>query len=166
MSSRRSKAMIRHTVPVLPAGMSSAARRRLIPAVVVLSLLGVAQAAPVRADSPSTPHPVHMRLIYTGGAFSPVSVVWTTNSAISRVDHGTRIDAGVGVAGPPSSTVSSYGRCYQGFASSYVVKHLRVGHRYTVTIAVGHGAQQRRYTRRLTLTRASLKGTTKHLTCH
>jgi hypothetical protein len=62
--------------------------------------------------------------------------------------------------------VSSYGRCYQGFASSDVVKHLHVGHRYKVTIAIGHGTEQHRFTRTITLKRASLAGTGRQLHCH
>ena len=78
------------------------------------------------------------------------------------------MDAGAGVASNPSVRVSSDGRsrCYQGYASSYVVKHLRIGHRYPVTIAIGHGAAERRFTRQITLKRATLKGTIRQLNCH
>lgn len=117
------------------------------------------------AGTTALPRPVHVRLIYTGGPFSPVSVVWTTTARIARIVNGTKIDAGVGVSGPPSSTVSSYGRCYQGFASIYEVKHLAIGSRYAVTIAIGHGMSERRFTRRITLRRASLGGTTRQLRC-
>jgi hypothetical protein len=130
-----------------------------------VALLGAT--APSHGATPSAPHPEQWRLIYTDGqTFSPVSVIWTTGSPIARIQQGTKIDAGAGVQGPPSSTVSSYGRCYQGFASSYVVKHLRVGHRYEVTIAIGHGTQERRFTRTITLKRASLAGTGRQLHCH
>jgi hypothetical protein len=113
---------------------------------------------------------VHVRLVYTGGPFSPVSVVFTTTSRIPRVHvpdaEGPHVDAGVGVASNPSISVSSYGRCYQGYASSYVVKHLHIGHHYPVTIAIGHGAAERRFTRQITLERATLEGTARHLNCH
>jgi hypothetical protein len=128
-----------------------------------LALLGVTASG--HADTTSAPRPVHWRLIYTGGPFSPVSVVWTTSSPIQRVEHDRKIDAGVGVAGPPSISVSSYGRCYQGLASSFVVRHLHVGRRYKVTIAIGAGADKRRFTREVTLRRASLRGTGRHLHC-
>jgi hypothetical protein len=128
-----------------------------------LALLGVTTSG--HAATTSAPRPVHWRLIYTSGPFSPVSVVWTTSSPIPRVEHDTKIDAGVGVAGPPSISVSSYGRCYQGLASSSVVRHLHVGRRYEVTIAIGDGADERRFTREVTLRRASLQGTGRHLHC-
>jgi hypothetical protein len=128
-----------------------------------LALLGMT--APAHADTTSPPRPVHWRLIYTGGPFSPVSVVWTTSSPIRRVEHGTKLGAGVGVAGPPSISVSSYGRCYQGLASSLVVSRLHVGHRYEVTIAIGEGADEHRFTREVTLRRASLRGTGRQLHC-
>ena len=67
---------------------------------------------------------------------------------------------------PTARPHSSYGRCYQGFASSYVVEHLHVGHRYKVTIAIGHGTEERRFTRTITLKRASLGGTGRQLHCH
>jgi hypothetical protein len=127
------------------------------------ALLGVTASG--HAATTSAPHPLHWRLIYTGGPFSPVSVVWTTSSPIPRVEHDRRIDAGVGVAGPPSISVSSYGRCYQGLASSAVVRHLHVGRRYEVTIAIGDGADERRFTREVTLQRASLQGAGRQLHC-
>jgi hypothetical protein len=147
------------------------APRRVIKYVCAVVLAGVAlvgTTAPSHAATPSAPHPEHWRLIYTDGqTFSPVSVIWTTSSPIARIQHGTKIDASVGLQGPPSSTVSSYGRCYQGFASSHVVKHLHAGHRrYTVTIAIGHGTEERRFTRTITLKRASLGGTGRQLHCH
>ena len=122
------------------------------------------------AAAAAQPRPVHVRLIHTGGPFSPVSVVFTTTSRIPHVhgndEQGPRVDAGVGVASNPSIRVSSYGRCYQSFASSSVAGHLHIGRRYAVTIAVGHGAAERRFTRRITLRRATLKGTVRHLSCH
>jgi hypothetical protein len=127
------------------------------------ALLGVTASG--RAATTSAPRPVHWRLISTGGPFSAVSVVWTTSSPIPRVEHDRKIDAGVGVAHPPSISVSRYGRCYQGFASSSVVRHLHVGRRYEVTIAIGDGADERRFTREVTLRRASLQGTGRHLQC-
>jgi len=144
-----------------------AARRAFrLACVAVLAGVALLVATPSgHADTASAPRPVHWRLIYTGGPFSPVSVVWTTSSPIQRVEHGTKIAAGVGVAGPPSISVSSYGRCYQGLASSSVVRHLRVGRRYEVTIAIGNGADERRFARQITLRRASLRGTGRHLHC-
>jgi hypothetical protein len=127
------------------------------------ALLGLAASG--HADTTSAPRPVHWRLIYTGGPFSPVSVVWTTSAPNQRIAQDSTIDAGAGVAGPPSISVSSYGRCYQGLASSFVVRHLQVGRRYKVTIAVGHGADERRFTREVTLRRASLRGTGRQLHC-
>jgi hypothetical protein len=123
-----------------------------------------------QATTPTAqPRPVHVRLIYTGGPFSPVSVVFTTASRIPRVDgtdeQGPHVDAGVGVASNPSIRVSSYGRCYQGYASSFVVRHLHIGEHYAVTIAIGHGAAERRLTRQITLKRATLKSTVRQLSC-
>ena len=119
---------------------------------------------------PVQPRPVHVRLVYTGGPFSPVSVVFTTTSAIPRVhgtdEEGPHIDAGAGVASNPSIRVARYGRVYQAYASSSVVKHLHIGHRYPVTIAIGHGSAERRFTRQITLTRATLKGTVRQLNGH
>jgi hypothetical protein len=161
--------MIRIRFPI-PTGAATPAATRVIKYVCAIVLAAVAllgTTAPSHAATPPTPHPEHWRLIYTDGqTFSPVSVIWTTSAPIARIQHGTKIDAGVGVQGPPSSTVSSYGRCYQGFASSLVVGHLHVGHRYKVTIAIGHGTEERRFTRTITLKRASLKGTGRQLHCH
>jgi hypothetical protein len=147
------------------------APRRLLCAVAALLAVGAATAAPTQATTPTPqPHPVHVRLIYTGGPFSPVSVVFTTTSRIPRVhgtdEEGPHVDAGVGVASNPAIRVSSYARCYQGYASSLVVKHLHIGQRYPVTIAIGHGAAERRVTRQVTLKRATLKGTLRQLECH
>jgi hypothetical protein len=161
------------TIPRLTSAVSDrlktrVAARRAFKLLCVAVLAGFAllgATASAHADTTSAPRPVHWRLIYTGGPFSPVSVVWTTSSPIPRTEHGRKIDAGVGVKGPPAITVSSYGRCYQGLASSSVVKHLHVGRRYKVTIAIGHGADERRFTREVTLRRASLRGTGRHLHC-
>lgn len=125
----------------------------------------------VQATAPHTqPRPVHVRLVYTGGPFSPVSVVFTTTSRIPRVhgtdEEGPHVDAGAGVASNPSIRVSPYGRVYQAYAPSSVVKHLHIGHRYPVTIAIGHGAAERRFTRQITLKRATLKGTVRQLNRH
>ena len=149
-------------------GSTSAARRAFtLLCVGVLAgfalLLGVTASG--HADTTSAPRPVHWRLIHTGAPFSPVSAVWTTSSPIQRVEHDTKIAARVGVAGPPSISVSSYGRCYQGLASSFVVRHLHVGRRYEVTIAIGDGADERRFTREVTLRRAPLRGTGRQLHC-
>jgi hypothetical protein len=144
--------------------------RRLLSAVAALLAIGAAAAAPTQATTPTPqPRPVHFRLIYTGGPFSPVSVVFTTTSRIPRVpgtaEQGPHVDAGVGVVSNPSIRVSSYGRCYQGYASYLVVKHLHIGDHYAVTIAIGHGAAERRFTRQVTLKRATLKGTLRALNC-
>ena len=139
-------------------------------ALVTAVALGAAAVAPSAAHAttpPVQPRPVHVRLVYTGGPFSPVSVVFTTTSRIPRVhgtdEEGPHVDAGVGVASNPSIRVSPYGRVYQAYASSSVVKHLHIGHRYAVTIAIGHGAAERRFTRQITLKRATLKGTERQL---
>jgi hypothetical protein len=145
-------------------------RRQLLSALAALVIIGAATAAPTHATTPAAqPRPVHVRLVYTGGPFSPVSVVFTTTSRIPRApatdEQGPHMDAGVGVASNPSIGVSSYARCYQAYASSYVVKHLHIGHHYAVTIAIGHGAAERHFTRQITLERATLKGTERELNC-
>jgi hypothetical protein len=154
---------------IRPAFVCGAGTCGLLSAVAALFAIGAATAAPTQATAP-TAHPVHVRLVYTGGPFSPVSVVFTTTSRIPRVhgtdEQGPYVDAGVGVASNPSIRVSSYGRCYQGYASSYVVKHLHIGDHYPVTIAIGHAAAERRFTRQVTLKRATLKGTARQLHCH
>lgn len=154
--------------PTVTTSLRTRSPLRVAIAAAVLATLGPAVASPMAAGASNgseTPRPHHVRLIYTGGAFSPVSVLWTTTTKIARIQRGTKIDAGAGVDGPPSSTVSSYGRCYQGYASSYKVKHLKIGSRYAVTIAIGHGDRERRYTSTLTLRRASLRGTARQLRC-
>ena len=108
------------------------------------------------------PRPVHVRLVYTAGPLSPVSVVFTTTSRIQRLPRPTSKartwTPGVSVAGNPSIGVSSDGRRYQAYASSSVVKHLHIGHHNAVTIAIGHGAAERHVTRQITLRRATVKG--------
>jgi len=151
-------------------GTPSARHGLVVLAVLLVGGVGSATAAPTQATAPTAqPRPVHVRLVYTGGPFSPVSVVFTTTSRIPRVngtdEQGPRVDAGVGVASNPSIRVSSYGRCYQAYASSYVVKHLHIGRHYPVRIAIGHGAAERRFTRQITLRRATLKGTARQLSC-
>jgi hypothetical protein len=132
--------------------------------VAVIALAGaVVFAAP--AAGVTEPKLRHARLIYRGGPDDPVAVGFKTTGSISTQSDGT-IRARVAIRRSSTSVFHLRGRrCYEALASVRVVNHLKVGHRYTVEITIGAGANERRYERKLTLRRSSERAMANAMHC-
>lgn len=136
-----------------------------ISAAAFLALCGATAATAATPAGPTAPDKV--RLFYDGDD-DPIGIAFTTSKPIEtqRTNPGLRGGAGVlNTTGSLSHLVKSKS-CYTTRVANQVVRRLKVGNKYVVTIKIGTATAQKTYHRTVTLKKVSgIKTIAKQLNC-
>ncbi len=111
-------------------------------------------------SSTATPKPKlkSVRLYYdahakSAGLGDPFAIAFTTDRPLEtqRTNDGLRGRAGVLGSSTSLGRLGSNKHCYAALVSSTVIKRLKIGNRYTVTVSIGSDDDQTTYHRKVTL---------------